>query len=309
MKFAAIGRHETLLKSIDALCAAGHELTYILTAREAPEYRCGVAHFEEKGRQLGVPVYVGSRIDANILNLIGNHRADVAISLNYPTVISNTAIDGFRFGILNAHGGDLPRYRGNACQAWAMINGEPHIGLCVHKMVGGELDSGDVIAKALLPIEVNTLMAQVMAWIEKKVPDLFVAALEKLSVDPEYVLYRQSDAAEPPLRCYPRRPSDAKVRWDRPSPEVVRLINASGRPYAGAFFDLEGQVFHVHRAEWIPCEAYCAVPGQIARINKDLSVDVACAGGGLCRVQEVIDAAGKVLMLGAAIKSVRARLE
>ena len=33
-------------------------------------------------------------------------------------------IDFFELGILNAHGGDLPRYRGNACQAWAIINGE-----------------------------------------------------------------------------------------------------------------------------------------------------------------------------------------
>ena len=27
-------------------------------------------------------------------------------------------------GILNAHGGDLSKYRGNACQAWAILNGE-----------------------------------------------------------------------------------------------------------------------------------------------------------------------------------------
>ena len=36
----------------------------------------------------------------------------------------NKVISIFTLGILNAHGGDLPRYRGNACQAWAIINGE-----------------------------------------------------------------------------------------------------------------------------------------------------------------------------------------
>ena len=56
----------------------------------------------------------------------------------------------------NAHGGDLPRYRGNACQAWAIINGENKIGLCIHKMIGGELDISDIIARDFLKIDLGT---------------------------------------------------------------------------------------------------------------------------------------------------------
>lgn len=309
MKFAAIGRHEALLKSIEALCAAGHELSYIVTAKEAPEYRYGVSHFEELGRRLGAPVYIAARFNESVLDMTRGHEAAIAVSLNYPTVISTQVIERFELGILNAHGGDLPRYRGNACQAWAMINGETQIGLCVHKMVGGELDSGDVITKALLPIGVNTPISEVMAWIETQVPHLFVDALRTLAADPSYVLYRQAETGVPPLRCYPRQPSDARIRWDRPAAEVVRLINASGPPYAGAHFDFDGQVFRVHRARWVASVAYCAVPGQIAHINQDLSVDVACGGEGFCRIREVIDAAGAVATFGTLVKSVRNRLD
>ena len=70
--------------------------------------------------------------------------------------IPNKIINYFNYGILNAHGGDLPRYRGNACQAWAILNGENKIGLCIHKMVGGELDSGDIISRDYLDIGENT---------------------------------------------------------------------------------------------------------------------------------------------------------
>ena len=38
-------------------------------------------------------------------------------------MFSQSTIDLFPLGIL-IHGGDLPKYRGNACQAWAIINGE-----------------------------------------------------------------------------------------------------------------------------------------------------------------------------------------
>ena len=81
-------------------------------------------------------------------------------------------------GILNAHGGDLPRYRGNACQAWAILNGEEKIGLCIHKMIGGELDSGNIIAKEFLKIDINTKVTQVWGWMSTSIPKLFLKLYE-----------------------------------------------------------------------------------------------------------------------------------
>ena len=69
----------------------------------------------------------------------------MAISVNHLSIIDEDIINLFKYGILNAHGGDLPRYR-NACLR-PIINGEKKIGLCVHKMIGGELDNGDIISR------------------------------------------------------------------------------------------------------------------------------------------------------------------
>ena len=44
--------------------------------------------------------------------------------MNYTGIIPQSIIDLFNHGILNIHPGDLPRYRGNACLAWAIINAE-----------------------------------------------------------------------------------------------------------------------------------------------------------------------------------------
>lgn len=71
------------------------------------------------------------------------------MSLNYSSIISQKVIDLFPLGILNAHGGDLPKYRGNACQAWAILNGETKIGLCIHSMIGGEVDNGNIIDRKI----------------------------------------------------------------------------------------------------------------------------------------------------------------
>ena len=92
----------------------------------------------------------------------------MGISFNYRNITTQEVIDLFPLGILNGHGGDLPRYRGNACQAWAIINGEKRIRLCVHKMVGGELDSDDIIARDYYPLGLNSRVRQVLEWIERK---------------------------------------------------------------------------------------------------------------------------------------------
>ena len=41
------------------------------------------------------------------------------------------------------------------CQA-ALINGENRIGLCIHKMIGGELDSGPIISRSYFEANINT---------------------------------------------------------------------------------------------------------------------------------------------------------
>ncbi|MDH0089858.1 formyltransferase family protein [Achromobacter mucicolens] len=308
MRIAIIGRHASLLNSIERLIFAGHTIECILTAPAPSDYAVGQDEFESYARARSIPCYVANRITADVDRLLGRHSCDVAISVNFPTVIGKSTIDLFPLGILNAHGGDLPRYRGNACQAWAMINGERQIGLCVHKMVAGELDSGDVLAKDVLPIDVNTVIADVFAWIEQRVPELFVNALSALSSDKAFTLYRQIDAGTP-LRCFPRTAADARVDWKLSAPQVVRHINASGPPYEGAFFDYQGERLRVFRATWIQADPYLAVPGQIAFRHGNGAVDIACGGNGFCRIAEVARVGGSVVAPTALVKSVRHRFE
>ena len=52
-------------------------------------------------------------------------EADVVVSINFINVIPKSSFIGkFRFGVINAHAGDLPKYRGNACPNWAILNDE-----------------------------------------------------------------------------------------------------------------------------------------------------------------------------------------
>jgi len=185
-------------------------------------------------------------------------------------------IDLFPLGVLNAHGGDLPRYRGNACQAWAILNGEERIRLCIHRMIGGELDSGHIIARDYLAIDQTTKVTRVWEWMSVRTPKLMLEAMQMLDADPDYVLEQQSKDPKQALRCYPRKPEDGRIDWTKPAIDVLRLIKASNKPYAGAFCDFEGEKLTIWHAEVVTDhEVFCAVPGQITKIG-DGFVEVAC---------------------------------
>ncbi len=106
---------------------------------------------------------------------------------------------------------------------------------CAFPAWWGELDSGDIVARDFLPIEVNTKVTKAWEWMVSRTPALMLEAVEQLQRDQEFVLDIQSMDPRQALRCYPRTPEDGRINWDRPAVDVLRLINASNKPYGGAY--------------------------------------------------------------------------
>lgn len=305
MKIAIIGRTEILYDSALLLREAGHEIVCILTAKEAPEYTRTAQDFRKLADLWKIPFVQGGRIGESI-DFLRAVRADIAVSINYTGVVPQTVIDLFPLGVLNAHGGDLPRYRGNACQAWAILNGEERIGLCIHRMIGGELDSGDILARDYLMIDSSTKVTKVWGWMGERTPSLMLEAVKQLGRDSDYVLERQSRDPQEALRCYPRVPEDGRINWSMDAIDVLRLINASNKPYSGAFGEFEKEKIIVWDAQLVGDEErFCAVPGQVTLVG-DGFVDVAC-GSGKLRIFSV-EFRGEVLTPDSIIKSIRKRL-
>ena len=282
MRVAIIGRTEILYETAELLAKRGHEIALIVTAKAAPEYTRTEDDFKALASRLNTPFIHTARIAETLETIRSIAPVDIGVSMNYPGVIPSEAIDLFPLGILNAHGGDLPRYRGNACQAWAILNGEERVGLCVHKMVGGELDSGDIIARDYHPLSAETSITEIYAWMGSRTPPLFEKTLDLLAANPNYVLERQSKNPADSLRCYPRLPEDGRIDWNRSSAEIMRLINASTKPYAGAFTYNKGEKIRIWNARMgtLPCPS-CFVPGQVLWKNDDGSVAVGTGDSGV----------------------------
>ena len=95
--------------------------------------------------------------------------ADVVVSMNFATLIPEWFLQKFEHGVLNSHAGNLPRYRGNACPNWAIINGEEEVYVTIHVMAK-ELDAGPILSQSKMRLTQHTYIGEVDDWLTKTVP-------------------------------------------------------------------------------------------------------------------------------------------
>lgn len=278
MKIAIIGRTELLYNTALCLLEHGHSIPIIVTAPAAPEYKKTEKDFKTLASINNASFFLSKDLaDPKILSTI--QGLDIGVSVNWVGIINQELIDCFNLGILNAHMGDLPRYRGNACPNWAIINGEKEIVLSIHFMEGGHLDCGRVLAQERMNLDDDTYINDVYKWAVKVVPDLFADVLSILEKKPNYkIKYADSESPES-MRCYPRAPEDGRINWSDSAVKIHRVIRASSFPFSGAFAFLEGERATIWRAElYNDSELFCAVPGQICEIGQDYFVVITGAG-------------------------------
>jgi methionyl-tRNA formyltransferase len=277
MRIGILGRSEFLLNSAKLLYESGHEIMWVVTAPAESYYLATESDFEKLSEVIGCPFFIESNLEqAKILKFFEASNTEVVISVNWPRVIGSAICNAFPMGIFNAHLGDLPKYRGNACPNWAIINGEKRIGLCIHQMLPGSLDSGPIYGRDFFELQQDSYISEVYEWGREKIPSLFLNLMhdiQNLAFVPEY----QSDDPEHWLRCYPRRPSDSQIRWNEDSESIQRLVRASSKPFSGAYTYFEGKYrINIWKAKVFKHKGrFQAIPGQLLFMSNGNLV-VAC---------------------------------
>ena len=289
MKVGIIGRTRWLLDAAIKLHKADCKIVFVATANPSSEYKADIRDFEDFAKNVGARFCKGKELVSDeVVDWLLNQQCDLSISANWPTILPEKIRSCFKMGILNAHAGDLPAYRGNACPNWAILNGEDRMGLTVHLMID-DLDGGDILLKKYCPINSDTYIGDLYKFLDEMTPELLFEAaigLSNGSLQP----IPQSTFDSRPHRCYPRRPLDARIDWSNSVSEIERLVRASSRPFAGATTQIDsgsGKKVTIWRASVAALNdiKISAVPGQVCGMDSD---DVLVATKtGLLRIEEV----------------------
>jgi methionyl-tRNA formyltransferase len=298
-----------LLDTIRRLRSEGHQVPLVVTCRAAPEYDVREDDFKLIAEEAGGSFLQTQDINrADVVEQLRAAGAEVAVSVNWVSIVGPEVCELFRHGVLNAHAGDLPRYRGNAPVAWAILQGERRVGVTVHRMDPFELDSGAVVLKEFYPITEETYIGEVFAFLDRTIPEMFARALDGLQAGTLTPVPQPRDPGLS-LRCYPRLPEDGLVHWERPAAELAALVRASAEPFGGAFSHRGSErvtIWRARQANW-PSPSL-AVPGQVAWRFRETGEVAVATGDGLLVVEEVETSRTGRVPAAAVLRSARDRL-
>lgn len=310
MRVLAIGRSEYLFEAIKRI-SGSHQIVAIVTGPAAPESIVTALDFESLAKDLGCGYLYAERIDDQVLSFCSKVKPDVGISVNWMSVIGESFLDIFPRGVLNAHCGDLPFYRGNAVLNWALVRGEKEIFVSVHSMMPGELDVGDVYAQRSFPIFESDDIAVLVRRVGGLIPILFDEALSNVEIGSSVRSF--SDVvSRGGFRCYPRLYQDGCIDWSATAMDIDRLVKASARPYGGAYtcFLERGELkkLTVWRSRYVGASSDVGVPGHVVLNDKETGETHVYTGNGIVALQEVELSGVGVFKPGAYFKSIRLRL-
>ena len=233
MKVLFLGRGELGYTTLERLLSEDFEVPVIVTCDHSPDVGGSAEAFRKLAENKGIDYFHTNNINTDKwVQKLKSYNADIGIALLWLYIIREPIISATKHGLLNFHAGDLPRYRGNACTNWAILQGEKQIGFSVHLMEPGRLDSGPIILKDYLPLKNDTTIGDVTKAYSKIGVEMIIKAVRMFAendVNPE-----PQDNAKA-LYCYPRLPRDGEINWDMPSEKIYNLIRAAGKPFPGAY--------------------------------------------------------------------------
>ncbi len=84
--------------------------------------------------------------------ILATETQTLGISIRYHRLFKKEYYECFSPGIINLHGGELPRYRGANIANYAVYEGADRVGGTLHFISQG-IDEGDIVERVLLPVE------------------------------------------------------------------------------------------------------------------------------------------------------------
>ena len=229
------GYSEVGYECLSLLLERGDNMIALITHADNPHEKIWFKTPAVAAREKGIPVFTPESVNnPEWRERIAGLQPDLILSVYYRHMIGTKILALPRLGAWNMHGSLLPKYRGRAPINWAVLHGEPRIGMTLHRMVK-QADAGAVVDQDGVDIGYRDTAEQ---------------AFRKVLPCARRVLARQIDAllagtaSETPQdetqATYfgGRTPEDGRINWTQRSTQIFNLIRAVTDPYPGAFIDV-----------------------------------------------------------------------
>jgi len=242
--------------TLERLCAGPHQVVCVVSQPDrrsgrgrktspSPVSACALEH----DLPLLRPEKVG---DPEVLDALREHAPDVGVVVAYgqfiPKKLRELPTRGY---LLNAHASLLPKLRGAAPIARAILNGETHTGISVMR-VEREMDAGAVALVHETPIGADETTGELEVRMGELAAEAIAEAIAQVAADTlRWTEQDHSKATEAPKL----ERHEAELDWTEPAEQLVRRIRTFA-PKPGGAATLAGSEVRILAARAEPSRSH-----------------------------------------------------
>jgi methionyl-tRNA formyltransferase len=256
VKLAFLGTPEFAVPSLIRLHDSGHDVRLVVTQPDRPagrgrQIQDGPVKREALAR--GLPLFQPERLDGPSVGKISAVGVDVLVVVAYGLILPSSLLRLPPRGCINLHASFLPRYRGAAPVAHAILNGETRTGVTTLLMDEG-IDTGPILLQSASPLGPGETTGEVEKRLSEMGAEMLVRTLDELETGRIEPRAQELDRGTYAPKI---RPEMARISWQREAHSITNLVRAMN-PRPGATTGLGRQIVKIWRV----------VPGP-ARSGKD----------------------------------------
>lgn len=209
-------------------------------------------------------------------------QADIAIVVAYGLLLPKEILEMPKFGCINIHPSQLPKWRGASPIQRPIMNGESQTAVAIIKMDEG-LDSGDIINEEIVEITQNDDFPSLSKKLSEVGSKLLLKTLNQIKNN-EAKYQKQNHE----LATYAKKIDklECKINWQNSAQTILNQIRGLSGTLC-AYFEHNGEKIKIHEAEIINFDSKDFEPGKI--IDNNLTIQC-----GLGQIRpKIIQRAGK----------------
>lgn len=234
MRLVFFGSPEPAAHALEALIAEGHDVAFVVTQPDRRRARNGQVlgtPVKQAAERLGLTVRDPERA-SEVVDACVASGAEVGVVVAFGQLLPDSLLEAFPRGCINVHYSLLPRWRGAAPVARAILAGDSQTGVSIMQLESG-LDTGPVYATATEAIDARDTTGSLLDRLDHLGAQLLLDTLPKLD---GLAAIAQSGTVTLAEKV---SVDEFQLDWNLPAEALDRIIRA-GHPAPGAWTTVGG---------------------------------------------------------------------
>lgn len=285
-----MGTPEFAVPVLDALTRTTHDVVGVFTRPDQPAGRGKQLHaspIKQLAQQRGLAIFQPAtlRQPKNVAPLRDLAPAVIIVAA-YGLILPREVLAIPPRGCINTHASLLPRHRGAAPIAAAILAGDAETGITLMQMDAG-LDTGAILAQRAIRIGDDDTTGTLTPKLARLAADLLIETLPRILAGE--ITPRPQDETRATMFKMIRK-EEGQIDWTRPAVEIARRVRAFN-PWPSAFTFWNGTQLRILRAHVSGARA-SDEPGRVIQSGNEIAITT---GDGALILREV-QLAGKRAM-------------